>query len=475
MNPGGAIVWTLFVVVTGSVLAQASLYVAALVELRRVRRRDRHQLWRRMLSSPLAPRISILVPAYDESVSITTTVTQLLSLTYPNLEVVVVNDGSSDDTLDLLVADFGLSPVLPVFRRMIDTRPVRQLYRAPDDPRLVVVDKHNGGKADALNAGVNVASGELVCAIDADTVVAPDALQQMVSPFLTDRRTVAVGGTIRLVNEATWQHRQVEALHAPRHLLVGAQAVEYARSFLVGRLAWNPIGGNLIISGAFGVFDKDALIEVGGYEISSVGEDMELIVRLRRTAYERRQVARVEFTPDPVAYTEAPVSLRTLARQRNRWFRGLLDVLTRHRRMILNPRYGSAGMLAMPYFLLVEALAPVVEAVGLTLVVTGLAVGWLEPAALAPVAIAYLASVTASYLVLILDDVVFATYRRSRDRVVLVGHALFEQLVFRPMTAFWRLWGLWLFLRGRTDWGAQERQGFSPTQPAPTPATGGAR
>ncbi len=469
---GATAVWLLFSVVVVSVLAQAALYVAAVVELRRIRQRDRHHLWRRMLSSPLAPRISILVPAHDEAVAIGPAVTQLLSLTYPNLEVVVVNDGSTDDTLDRLVDTFQLWPVLPVFRRVIPTQPVRQLYRSPDDPRLVVVDKHNGGKADALNAAVNVASGELVCAIDADTVVAPDALQQMVSPFLTERRTVAVGGTIRLVNDATWQHHQIDVLEAPRHLLVGAQAVEYARSFLVGRLAWNPIGGNLIISGAFGVFRKDALVEVGGYENGSVGEDMELIVRLRRAAHERGERARVEFTPDPVAYTEAPASLRTLARQRNRWFRGLLDVLVRHRRMIGNPRYGSAGMLALPYFLVVEALAPVIEGVGLATVIVGLAAGWLEPAMLAPLAVAYLAALAASYLVLILDDVVFSTYRRTRDRVALVGHAVFEQLVFRPLTSAWRLWGLRLFLQGRTEWGAQERRGFTPPAP-PGTSTGG--
>lgn len=460
--------WIVAGAVAISVLSQVALFISATVELRRIRLRDRHQLWRRMLASPLAPKITILVPAYNEEVAIGEATSQLLSLTYPNLEVVVVNDGSRDATMDQLHATFSLSPVLPVFRKMVETKPVRQLYRSPLDERLVVVDKDNGGKADALNAALNVASGDLVCAIDADTIVAPDALQQMVAPFLASRRTVAVGGTIRLVNNATWKMNRVEVLHAPRKPIVGAQAVEYARSFLVGRLAWNPIGGNIIISGAFGVFRRSSLIEVGGYEHASIGEDMELIVRLRRAAYERGEPARVEFTPDPVAFTEAPESIRTLARQRNRWFRGLLDVLMRHRRMMLNPRYGSAGMLAMPYFLVVEAFAPIMEVVGLIALGVLVAGGWLPPDELVPLGVAYLASIAASYLVLILDDLVFATYQSTRDRLILSVHVLFEQLIFRPMTTIWRLWGLQLFLRGRTEWGAQQRRGFATPVHSPT-------
>lgn len=460
--------WIVVGAVAVSVASQIGLFISAVVELRRIRLRDRHQLWRRMLASPLAPKITILVPAYNEEVAIGEAVGQLLSLTYPNLEVVVVNDGSRDDTMGELERTFALAPVLPVFRKMVDTKPVRQLYRSPIDERLVVVDKDNGGKADALNAALNVASGDLVCAIDADTIVAPDALQQMVAPFLASRRTVAVGGTIRLVNNASWKMNRVDVLHAPRKPIVGAQAVEYARSFLVGRLAWNPIGGNIIISGAFGVFRRSSLIDVGGYEHSSIGEDMELIVRLRRAAYEAGEPARVEFTPDPVAFTEAPESIRTLARQRNRWFRGLLDVLMRHRRMMLNPRYGSAGMLAMPYFLIVEAFAPIMEVVGLVTLGVLVAGGWLPPSDLMPLGIAYLASIAASYLVLILDDLVFATYQSTRDRLILSVHVLFEQLVFRPMTTIWRLWGLQLFLRGRTEWGAQQRRGFSTPSPSTT-------
>ncbi len=452
--------WLLFSVVAFTTAAQLGLYVTAGIELRRIRQRDRHQLWRRMLASPLAPRISVLVPAYNEAVTVVDSVSNLMALTYPNLEVVVVNDGSSDATLDRLIEGFGLTPVGPVYRQVLDTSPVREIYRSPDDPRLVVVDKHNGGKADALNVGLNVASGELACAIDADTIVAIDALQEMVAPFLADLDTVAVGGMIRLANDAIWSNGQVAELRAPRQLLIGAQVVEYARSFLVGRLGWGPLGGNLIISGAFGLFRRDALLQIDGYEHGSIGEDMELIVRLRRTGYERGGVARIAFTPDPVAFTEAPASLRTLARQRNRWYRGLLDVLSRHRAMILRPQYGSAGMLALPYFVVVEAVAPILEAVGLVVVAVAFAAGALPSSAMVPIGLAYLAAMCASYLVLIVDDLAFGTYRHTRDRLLLVVHVIFDQIVFRPMTIVWRLWGLRLFLQGRTEWGFQERRGL---------------
>lgn len=453
-------IWLLFGVVVVALLAQAALYVSAAVEMHRIRLRDRHKLWERMLTSPLAPRVTVLVPAYNESLSIVGAVRNLLSLSYPNLEVVVVNDGSDDDTLEALVGAFYLSAVPVVYQRVIDTSEVTALYRSREYPNLVVADKRNGGKSDALNAALNLATGELVCAIDADTVVAREALQQLVVPFLASRSTVAVGGTVRLLNDAEWANGEVARTHAPRRVLVGAQAAEYTRSFLVGRVGWNPLGGNLIISGAFGIFRRSSLLDVRGYEGGSIGEDMELIVRLRRLAAERGEHAEVVFTPDPVAYTEAPESLRTLARQRNRWFRGLLDVLVRHRRLIFNPRYGTAGMLAMPYFVVVETVAPVIEALGLVYIVVALSAGWIDVGGLAPLVLAFAAGICVSFLVLLIDDVYFRSYTSTTDRVRMVGHVVFEQVVFRPLTLWWRMWGLVHFLQGRSEWGAQTRRGL---------------
>ncbi len=447
--------------VIGITALQLMMVASAIYEFRRLRMRDRHQVWKRMLTSRLAPRVSILVPAYNEEVTVSETVTGLLALSYPNLEIVVINDGSPDNTADVLINRFDLRPVHPIYQERVEHADIKSLYRSSREPRLVLIDKFNGGKADSLNAGVNVASGELVCAIDADTLVAPDALQQLVAPFLHNPDMVAVGGTVRLTNDSPVRAAAIPHLVVPKKPLPALQAVEYVRAFVVGRLGWNPLGGNLIISGAFGVFKREKVLAAGGYEKSSIGEDMELIVRLRRVGYERSEGARVEFLPEPVAWTESPESAKVLARQRNRWQRGLMDVLMRHKRMILNPRYGSAGMISMPFFFIVEFLSPIVEALSLTLLFVGLVTGLVDPASLWVLGAAYGFGAAVTILTLWFDDMAFGSYPKFIYRVKLAGYAVLEQLFYRPLTIVWRLWGVRLFLMGRTEWGQQVRKGFT--------------
>ncbi len=450
----------LAVFVVAVALTQVVLLVSASLTLRRTRQRERHVLWRRMLSSPLTPKVSVIVPAFNEEASIRETVRGLLALVYPNLEIVVVNDGSTDGTIDALVDEFDLSPVHPVYRRALPTKPVHALYRSSVEPRLVVVDKENGHKSDTLNAGLNISTGDLVCAIDADTLVAPNALQHLVTPFLVDERTVAVGGTVRLTNGSAIRNGRVLRLRAPRQWLAGIQTVEYLRAFLVGRVGWNPLGGNLIISGAFGLFRRDVLLAIGGYETGAIGEDMELIVRMRRLGYESGSAARVEFTPDPVAWTQAPEKMRVLARQRNRWHRGLLDVLVRHRAMIGRPRYGTAGLVGLPYFLLIEAIAPIVELVWYAVLLVGLLRGAFGFGSLGVVLAAYAFSALATLAVVIFEEAAFHEYSGVRDRALLAWYCIIEQLVYRPCTVVWRLWGFVLWARGRSEWGNMERTGF---------------
>jgi cellulose synthase/poly-beta-1,6-N-acetylglucosamine synthase-like glycosyltransferase len=454
-----ALPWLLVFIVAGVAASQVILLGAATLELHHVHQRDRHQLWRRVLGSPLAPKVSVIVPAYNEEVSVVATVNSLLALLYPNLEIVVVDDGSPDGTLRELIKAFELSAVHPVYQRTLATKPIRGIYRSSFEPRLVVVDKENGRKPDALNAGLNVASGDLACTIDADTIIAPDSLQQLIAPFLTNENTVAVGGTVRLTNGSSVRAGRIERQRAPRNVLSGMQAVEYTRAFLVGRIGWNLLGGNLIISGAFGLFRRKALLAAGGYEHATIGEDMELIVRTRRRAYERGERARVEFSPDPVAWTEAPESIRTLARQRRRWYQGLLEVLTRHRAMVCNPRYRSAGLLGMPYFVFVEALAPPFEVFGIALIAIGFATGQLGLASLELLAFVYMVGAAISILTLLFDEIAYHSYQGTSDRIRLCFYAVLEQLFFRPCNLVWRCWGLVTTLRRRHDWGDMVRTG----------------
>jgi cellulose synthase/poly-beta-1,6-N-acetylglucosamine synthase-like glycosyltransferase len=448
--------------------------VAAALELRR----NAH-LWSaedrgRLASSRVAPRITVLAPAYNEEVTVEESVRALLTLEYSNLEVVLVNDGSTDGTLAVLQDAFALEPVHPVYWRRISTQPVVGLFCSTTHPHLIVVDKRNGGKADALNAALNMASGELVCAIDADTVLDGDALLRMARPFLADADVLAAGGTIRLANGSTITGGRVGRARAPRSLLAGVQAVEYLRAFLFGRLGWNRLGGNLIVSGAFGLFRREAVLSAGGYLHDTVGEDMELIARLRRQARESGAPDLVHFVPDPVAWTEAPETLAALGRQRDRWHRGLADVLWRHRRLMFNPRYGRLGMVVFPYFFFVELLAPVLEAVGLLVLMPAALLGGdgdSFPLLFLLAGYGYALLLTAATLVM--NESLHRHYEGVRERLVMILWAVVENVGYRQLTVVWRLRGLWNFLRGRHHWGTMPRQGFgrSATIPVPREAT----
>jgi cellulose synthase/poly-beta-1,6-N-acetylglucosamine synthase-like glycosyltransferase len=417
----------------------------------------------RLLGSRIAPTISVLAPAHNEAATIVESLRGLLALYYPNLEVVVVNDGSTDATVAVLIEQFALEPVHPIHQRRIQTRPVRAIFRSRRYPTLWVVDKEIGGKADALNAGLNMATGDLVCAIDADTLIEPDALLRMVRPFLTAEDLLAAGGTIRVVNGSLVRGGRVISTHAPLRAVTGFQVVEYLRAFLFGRLGWNGLGGNLIISGAFGLFRREAVIAVGGYTHHTVGEDMELVLRLRRRGYEEGSSHRVDFIPDSVAWTEAPESLRVLGRQRERWHRGLAETLWRHRRVLLNPRYGAMGLVVYPFFFLGELLAPVVEVLGLIGLVAGLMIGAIDaPFAIMFSLVAYGYGLLLTLSTLLLEALSYDRYEAMRDKLVLLVWVSLEYLGYHQLTLLWRIRGLIGFLRGRSDWGAMERRGFGP-------------
>jgi cellulose synthase/poly-beta-1,6-N-acetylglucosamine synthase-like glycosyltransferase len=447
-----------FLVVNGWYLV---LFISAALEMRRhvllITDESRHLL----LSSNVTPTISILAPAYNEEATIEASLRALLALQYPRLEIIVISDGSKDRTVQVLIDGFGLVPVKRIYQRRIETKPVRDLYRSVTYPGLVVVDKENGGKADALNVGLSFARNELVCAMDADTLIEGDGLQRMVRPFLHSPDVVATGGTIRVVNGSEVQFGRVVKTQVPDHLLAGFQVVEYLRAFLFGRLGWNRLGGNLIVSGAFGLFRTESVLEAGGYLHDTVGEDMELVLRLRRRAHERGGPGRIAFVPDPVAWTEVPESPRVLGRQRDRWHRGLADAMWRHRRMFANPKYGVTGMFVFPVFVFIELLAPIVEAAGLIAIAVSIILHTINVQfALLFYLTAYGLGTALTAFTLVLEDVSFHRYETFRDRRLLFWWALLENIGYRQLTVYWRLRGLWKFLRGRKEWGAMDRKGF---------------
>lgn len=417
-------------------------------------------LWRRFADA--APPITLMAPAYNEALTIVESVRSLLALQYPNFEVVVVNDGSKDETLKVLMEAFELAPAERHYNFSVPCARIRGLYSAPNQPRLLVIDKENGGKADALNAALNLSRAPIVCSMDADSLLEPDALLRAVRPFVEDpSRTVAVGGTIRIANGCKIAYGRVVEVGAPRNFLALLQTVEYLRAFLMARLAWSRVSALTIISGAFGLFRRQAVLEVGGYSHGTVGEDMELVVKLHKHFRRQRRPYRIAFTPEPVCWTEAPETWSVLARQRARWHRGALETFFRHRDMILNPRYGRIGLLGFGHILLVDVLGPLIELFGYALIPAFWLLGVLSTDYLwAMMAITFGFGVVISVGALALEEAELRRFPDARSLLILMGAAILENFGYRQINNLWRLRGTWQFLTGAQGWGAMTRKGF---------------
>lgn len=440
--------------------------VFIILSYREILRQVRHGSFsdhRLLVQSELTPPISILAPAYNESATIVQSVKSLLKLSYGKYEVVVINDGSKDDTLQQLIHEFSLFRSKRVYRPLVQAKPVRGVYRSTlaEYGHLVVVDKENGGKADALNVGINVAQHPYVCSIDADSLLEDDALQKVIKPFLEDETVIAAGGIVRIANGCEVVNGRVVRVGLSKKLLPIFQVVEYFRAFLSGRMAWHSVNGLLIISGAFGMFRRAELIETGGYRHDTVGEDMELVVRLHRMKREQRKPYRVAFVPDPVCWTEAPERAGILSRQRNRWQRGLLDTMRIHARMLLNPRYGIVGMAAMPYFFFVELLGPVFELFGYLVMVVMLVLGILNvQMALLFFIVALFYGVMFSVGAVLLEEISFQRYPNPKDLALLLAFGVIENFGYRQLTVWWRIEGFIDYYRGKRGWGSMPRKGF---------------
>jgi cellulose synthase/poly-beta-1,6-N-acetylglucosamine synthase-like glycosyltransferase len=411
-------------------------------------------------SEALTP-ITILIPAHNMEASITESVAAQIGLEYPQHEVVVVNDGSSDGTMERLRGVFDLYEVPPAFPAKLPTKTVRAYYRSHREPRLLVVDKENGGKADALNAGLNAGRYPLVVAVDADTIVAHDALLRLARPFLLGENVAAAGGTIRVANGCRVENSRVVEARVPRGVLSAMQVPEYLRAFLFGRLGWNKLGGNLIVSGAFGLFQRSYLLAIGGYTSGNVVEDLDLVVRLHRHLRAERVPYRIPFVPDPVAWTEVPSDLRTHARQRERWHRGLVITMLSNLNLLFNRKFGRIGFITAPFFFFGEMLAPVLELLGYLVTMLGAALGILNvQIALLFLAVALGYQMLLSIWAVILEEATFRVYGRVGDFLRLVLYSILEPFGYRQLTVLWRLWGFWNALRGLTHWGEMRRKGF---------------
>lgn len=424
---------------------------------------------RLLRTADVIPPVSVLVPAFNEEATIVPSVLSFLSLEYPRHEVVVVNDGSTDGTMEALIEAYDLYESPQAYKIEVPTAHVRAYYRSRVHTALACIDKDNAGKGDSLNAALNAARFPYVLAVDADTLIERDALLRLARPFLLGERVAAVGGTIRVANGSTIEHGRVTRPSVDKRWLPGIQTVEYLRSFLFGRLGWNRLGGTLIVSGAFGLFRQEHIHKIGGYKAQTVTEDLDLVVRLHEYLHDIGSSDRVKFIPDPVAWTEVPVTLAVLRRQRERWHRGLISTLLSHAHMLFNPRFGRIGMIAYPFFFFGEMMAPLVELLGYIVFALSIALGLFDVEYarlffLAAVGYGLLTSLSA----VLLEQLSFRKYPRRTDMLRLLWFALIEPFGYRQLTVWYRVLAFWNFARRNRRWGVMTREGSLETKPSMT-------
>ncbi|MFE5323589.1 glycosyltransferase family 2 protein [Paenibacillus sp. NPDC056579] len=424
--------------------------------------------FRELSGSQFVPPVSILVPSYNEELTIIDNVRSLMALEFPVYEVIVINDGSKDNTLQVLVEQFDLKPGrMTAARHLVQSNPVKEVYYNPQYPKLVVIDKENGGKADALNAGINVSKYPLVATIDADSMLEKDALIRMVQVYMENpEQHIAIGGNVRIANGSKIQDGRVTSARLSNRMLPAMQYVEYMRAFLGGRIGWSSMNGLLIVSGAFGLFRKDYLINVGGYEKECPGEDMNIVMKLHRYMLHHGLPYRILFCPDAVCWTQAPDTLRILGSQRRRWIKGNLWNVIRFRSMLFIPKYKIIGWLALPYTILYETLSPYIKLSGLAALVAYVLMDMTQlPILLTFLFINLLIGLVFTSGSLIIEELAFQRSIETRDVLRIIGLSMLMALGYDQLNALWKLQGHADYLRGNHSWGHMVRRSWNEDSP----------
>lgn len=423
--------------------------------------------YQRSIHRSVAPPVSVIVAAYNEEANIVDSVRSLLKLDYPDFEVIVVNDGSADRTLERLIEGFGLKSTSVIYRQALRTASVRGFYTSALEPRLMVVDKAHAGKADSLNVGINVSRAPYFCSVDADSVLEESALVRLMRPIIEDPDLVqATGGIVRLVNGSVVSEGRLLEIRLPKDSLSLLQVVEYIRSFLFGRAGLSVLNSLLVISGTFSMFQKKTVLAAGGYRTDMVTEDMELVVRLHKHLRDKGRKYRINFVPDPICWTEAPRELSMLRKQRRRWHLGLASSIFMYRSMLFNYKYGRIGLFALPYQLLVELLGPVIEVAGYFVVTASFLLGIVDRQFFVLFLImAVLINTFFSVAAVLLEEMSYRRYPRLSDTLRLLVYAVLENFGYRQILSFWRTQAvLKFFLTRDRKWEVVRKKGF--TRPA---------
>lgn len=419
-----------------------------------------------LLVSPYLPKISLIAPAFNESMVVIDAVKSLLAVQYFNLELIIVNDGSTDDTLEKLIAEYELYPddAAPNFH--IKTNPVRHKYvsRNPAYSNLIVIDKENGRKADASNAGINYSSGDYIAGVDLDGLLEPNSLIKLMEPILSNnkQRVVAVGGIIGATNDSIFKNGRLLKVNAPEKFYPRIQIVEYMRSFLFGRPTWSSYNGLLLISGALGLYEKEIVLAVGGFSHEAIGEDMDLVMKVHEYCLKKKMNYKVDYIPVPLCWTELPTERKTLSNQRNRWMRGTIEVMIKFRKMFMNPKYGTVGMIGYPMWFLTELCAPIIELVGTIFIIFSLFYGILNVSSAIVFMISiYLICLFVSFYAITMYNFIFYKFQNKRDLLMLYKTAMAEAFIYHPQTLYWSLKGYYIHItKKKVGWGKMTRVGI---------------
>jgi cellulose synthase/poly-beta-1,6-N-acetylglucosamine synthase-like glycosyltransferase len=424
-------------------------------------RKVKYSPYREQQFSPEVPSVSVLIPAYNEGAILFRTIQSILNLTYPYREAIVINDGSTDDTLDLLIHRYKLKRIDLIYRNIIQTMPIRGFYYNKDFPDLLVIDKEKGGKSDALNCGTNASKSPYICSVDADTLMEPDALIRLMSYVMESTvPVVACGGMVRVINGTTIEDDRIKEIGLPEKWLPSFQIVEYLRSFLFGRVGLDRMRGTMILSGAFSTFEKQAVIDVDGFDKENVCEDMEIIVRIHKQKILDKKPYAIKFIMDPICWTEVPETLKQLGKQRRRWHLGLIQTMMKHKSMILNPRYGRVGMLAMPFFFFAEMLSPVVEILGYVAMIGAFIFGIINlQFFLLFLFLAIFYGVFLSVASVFLEEMTYQRYPEWENFFILLLFGVLENFGYRQINSFWRFLSFFQYLFGKQLWEYSRQRG----------------
>lgn len=422
-----------------------------------------------ILRSPLSPKIGIITSAFNEGVFIVDNIRSLISLIYNNFEIVIVNDGSTDNSLTKMIDAFDLIITDQKPINNLSHVSIKNIYRSRNKVfhNLMVIDKVNSGKSDSLNAGINFTDADYVVNLDVDCVIRQNSLLKMIEPILreVDSVTIATGGFIRISNNCEVINGRITKVILAKKWLPLFQTLEYLRNFVLGRMSFGYFNGLFIVSGAFGLFDKKILVEVGGYNKNTVGEDMELLFRMRKLMEDKKIKYNVKYISDPVCWTEVPDSLNLFIRQRSRWTRGKIETLSIHKKIMFNPRYGIFGLVSYPFLLIFEWLSSIIEFLGLIYVLILIIFGWIDwDHFLLIFGLVYSFSVMFSLYSIFIEEITYRRYKGFKSLFKLIGVSFLEPIFFYPINLFSSVKGNWdKFILRKNSWGIQVRRGFDNT------------